>query len=292
MSSDPVPLRRVDSAASSNKLSKDKKKGVSFLSRIMGGPKKRDSVGLRDDTVSELADDRSPGVEAEVFSQPVGFIPKFPAPPRYIKVKAQYGKEKDFDRLFLAQISLDPPRTKSRKMSIDSKIHDIKDTPATQPNPSTSTTNSAIWAMEFSKDGKYLAAAGQDKKLRVWEVIATPEDRDAEDKLAESDHDGDKMKLNAPVFKSKLAREYDGHTSSILDLSWSKNNFLLSSSMDKTVRLYHVSRAECLCAFKHNDFVTSIQFHPRDDRFFLAGSLDSKLRLWSIPDKNVAYWAQ
>ena len=62
--------------------------------------------------------------------------------------------------------------------------------------------------------------------------------------------------------------------------------------MDKTVRLWHVSRAECLCCFKHTDFVTSIQFHPRDDRFFLAGSLDSKLRLWSIPDKSVAYWSQ
>lgn len=49
---------------------------------------------------------------------------------------------------------------------------------------------------------------------------------------------------------------------------------------------------ECLCCFKHNDFVTSIQFHPRDDRFFLAGSLDSKLRLWSIPDKSVAFWSQ
>jgi WD repeat-containing protein 44 len=60
--------------------------------------------------------------------------------------------------------------------------------------------------------------------------------------------------------------------------------------MDKTVRLWHVSRTECLCCFKHSDFVTSIQFHPRDDRFFLAGSLDSKLRLWSIPDKSVAYW--
>ena len=62
--------------------------------------------------------------------------------------------------------------------------------------------------------------------------------------------------------------------------------------MDKTVRLWHVSREECLCCFKHSDFVTSIQFHPRDDRFFLAGSLDSKLRLWSIPDKSVAYWNQ
>jgi WD40 repeat protein len=71
-----------------------------------------------------------------------------------------------------------------------------------------------------------------------------------------------------------------------------QNNFLLSSSMDKTVRLWHISRAENLCTFKHTDFVPSIQFHPRDDRFFLAGSLDCKLRLWSIPDKSVAFWNQ
>jgi WD repeat-containing protein 44 len=49
-----------------------------------------------------------------------------------------------------------------------------------------------------------------------------------------------------------------------------------------------VTRPECLCCFKHSEVVTSIQFHPRDDRFFIAGSLDTKLRLWSIPDKVVA----
>ncbi|KAJ0061975.1 hypothetical protein NL108_014689, partial [Boleophthalmus pectinirostris] len=84
--------------------------------------------------------------------------------------------------------------------------------------------------------------------------------------------------------------KYKGHTADLLDLSWSKNFFLLSSSMDKTVRLWHISRRECLCCFQHIDFVTAIAFHPRDDRYFLSGSLDGKLRLWNIPDKKVALW--
>lgn len=78
--------------------------------------------------------------------------------------------------------------------------------------------------------------------------------------------------------------------SDLLDVSWSKNYFILSSSMDKTVRLWHISRRECLCCFQHIDFVTAIAFHPRDDRYFLSGSLDGKLRLWNIPDKKVALW--
>lgn len=84
--------------------------------------------------------------------------------------------------------------------------------------------------------------------------------------------------------------QYRGHKADILDICWSKNFFLLSASMDKTVRLWHVSRKECLCCFQHVDFVTAIAFHPRDDRYFLSGSLDGKLRLWNIPDKKVALW--
>uniref|UniRef100_A0A8C4Q014 WD repeat-containing protein 44 n=1 Tax=Eptatretus burgeri TaxID=7764 RepID=A0A8C4Q014_EPTBU len=93
----------------------------------------------------------------------------------------------------------------------------------------------------------------------------------------------------AVPFRQKPFCKYSGHTADLLDLSWSKNYFLLSSSMDKTV-LWHISRRECLDCFQHVDFVTAITFHPRDDRYFLSGSLDGKLRLWNIPEKKVALW--
>ncbi|KAL4785588.1 WD40-repeat-containing domain protein [Aspergillus varians] len=261
--SDQVPQRPL----------KEKKKGVSFLSRIIPG-KKKAIFSDEEDNASEMDNAQN---DAPVATQPIGFFPRLPPPPKYVRVRAHYKKEKTFNRLFQAQ----------ELEGVDhSAPADGDERSGTSGSQKTKSTGKAIWALVFSKDGKYLAAAGQDSKVRVWAVIASPEDRDS----SESEGDDDVApRLNAPVFKEKPVKVYDNHTGSILDLSWSKNNFLLSSSMDRTVRLWHISRPECLCCFKHSDFVTSIQFHPRDDRFFLAGSLDMKLRLWSIPDKSVAF---
>ncbi|CAO3590662.1 unnamed protein product [Absidia cylindrospora] len=143
----------------------------------------------------------------------------------------------------------------------------------------------AIWAMKFSKDGKHLAAGGQNCVLRVWEILSEK----LPNRQQHQDTSGDNSDT-IKVFNEKPIQEYLGHKADILDISWSKNSFLLSSSMDKTVRLWHVSNSDCLCVFVHLDFVTGIKFHPKDDRFFLSGSLDSKLRLWSITDKKVAFW--
>ncbi|XP_040038364.2 WD repeat-containing protein 44 [Gasterosteus aculeatus] len=173
----------------------------------------------------------------------------------------------------------------------------------------------AVWTMKFSHCGRLLATAGQDNVVRIWVLKAAfdyfnnmrmkynTEGRVSPSPSQESlcssksdDHgascapeDPDTEDRTAP-FRQVPFCKYKGHTADLLDLSWSKNFFLLSSSMDKTVRLWHISRRECLCCFQHIDFVTAIAFHPRDDRYFLSGSLDGKLRLWNIPDKKVALW--
>lgn len=36
--------------------------------------------------------------------------------------------------------------------------------------------------------------------------------------------------------------------------------------------------------------VTCIQFNPVVDNHFISGSLDGKLRIWSVPDRQVVDW--
>jgi len=193
---------------------------VSFLSRIIAGTKKKDTNDNASEIISETySDPRPEGMEAQVFSQPVnniGYEPRHAQPPAYIRIRARYKKDRDFDRVFLAQ-ELQAPKKQDRN-------DDAKSIKSFRSRAGASDTPDTIWAMQWSRDGRYLAVAGHDKVVRVWAVLASPEDRRKDtvnDDDPEHPHDGH-MRLSAPVFHSEPVREFDGHTATVLDLTWSK----------------------------------------------------------------------
>lgn len=138
----------------------------------------------------------------------------------------------------------------------------------------------AVWALEFSLDGKFMATAGQDGKIRIWRTLTAAE------------RATDLNPSESPLFAKDPIKVFSDHTDEITDLKWSKNNFIITASLDRTVRLWHVERNKCLAVFHPPDIVASVAFHPTDDRFFLTGSLDKQLSLWSIPDREVVYTRQ
>lgn len=150
----------------------------------------------------------------------------------------------------------------------------------TSPTPQTSSNidpSKAIFVLKFSPDGHFLAAAGAEGIIKIWSLIRIPGEGTAVPRLA-------------AIFENEPILVLRGHSAEILDCAWSSNNFLLSASMDKTVRLWHHSRPDALGIFQHLDYVTSVAFHPRDPRLFLSGSLDCKLRLWSIQERAILHW--
>ena len=149
-------------------------------------------------------------MDAQLYVNNFGFSPRHPQPPAYIKVRTKFKTKKEFDRVFLAQ----ELRSGANKNSALAGSN-----PA--PQSGSAATQNPIWATEFSKDGRYLAAAGQDRVIRIWAVLSSAEERRAHEK-DESDPAGEAKHLSAPVFQQKPYREYDGHTATILDLSWSK----------------------------------------------------------------------
>ncbi|XP_042513444.1 WD repeat-containing protein 44-like [Macadamia integrifolia] len=198
----------------------------------------------------------------------------------------------------------------------------------------------SIWTIRFSFDTHYLASAGEDRVIHIWEVMdcdvmssasrspeegrscsstpihpmasaivasqqdrlplgeaqVMPSEKKRKGKLSSSSKKGgrvpDYVMMPDTVFSlsEKPVCSFQGHLDDVLDLSWSKSQQLLSSSMDKTVRLWDMESKTCLKLFAHNDYVTCIQFNPIDDSYFISGSLDAKVRLWSIPDRQVVDW--
>ena len=132
----------------------------------------------------------------------------------------------------------------------------------------------AVWAMRFSQDGRWLATGGQDTIIRIWRAqmwnesdsgssagvevvqpdVAVPREHEGlharstqapRQTRCSSPEPGDGLLNDSALaarrsFDPEPAFELCGHQHDVLDLAWSRDNFLLSSSIDATVNL-------CVC---------------------------------------------
>lgn len=130
--------------------------------------------------------------------------------------------------------------------------------------------------VRWSSDGKYLASAGDDKVVMIWQ-IARYNNSAAGNSLFGGTANAETWRCVATL---------RGHSGDILDLNWSKTEqWLASCSVDNTVIIWNTGKwNEIVATLRgHTGLVKGVSFDPVG-KYVASQSDDKSLKLWRTMD--------
>ena len=152
-------------------------------------------------------------------------------------------------------------------------------------------TLSGVWAVTFSRDGKYLAASA-DKTVKVWtregELLETLSGHQGPVNHVTFSRDG-KYLASASSDKTvklwtaegQLLETLSGHQDLVVNVTFSPDGkYLASASYDKTVKLWTAKGQLVDTLSGHQDSVSDVTFSP-DGKYLASKSVDLTVKLWT-----------
>lgn len=127
-------------------------------------------------------------------------------------------------------------------------------------------TNNDMTCLEFNEDSNVVAAGFQDSFIKLWSLDGRPL----------------KSVIKRDPGNNDNTRRLVGHSGPVYGLSFSPDNkYLISSSEDKTARLWSLDTYTALVSYKgHNQPVWDVKFSPFG-HYFATASHDQTARLWA-----------
>src|SRR5579871_1471396 len=130
----------------------------------------------------------------------------------------------------------------------------------------------SVNTVAFSKDGEWLASAGDDNTIILWNASARTVKTTFKVKSTVRVQDKSNPKVSKEI-----------EPEAILSIAFSPDGKLLASAgSDKLVRIWSVSTGKVVHTLKgHTDQVNGVAFSP-DGKLLASASDDQTARLWSV----------